>query len=332
MRTLFLAATAVLALGACNKNTPNDRLDDNQAAANSSSGPAALTPAKRCASTRTYDLMKHELFRRAAQLRGKDDAIFDRLAAGAALRVERPVVKSQDEGLGSIACAASIALDLPPELAVAGGRSTLVADLEYTLLPAADGSGDVVTITNADAITVPLATLGRSGGGAAPAQPTPQSFPPRPAASTTPPPLYPERPSASVPPARLGPPPVPSPQMPTSGSGNPEWRMSGTQRDQGLSTRMYVDLNSLRRAGTGQLRVWIRYVGIEDGRTPVQTFTLESVNCYNNTHMQLDYYVRNAQGRIVSRRGPQPNRRILPDSMLMGQMDFICGAGSMEHL
>ncbi len=95
---------------------------------------------------------------------------------------------------------------------------------------------------------------------------------------------------------------------------------------------MYVDLNSLRRAGTGQLRVWIRYVGIEDGRTPVQTFTLESVNCYNNTHMQLDYYVRNPQGRIVSRRGPQPNRRILPDSMLMGQMDFICGAGSMEHL
>ena len=328
MRTLFLAATAVLVLGACNKNTLSDRLDDNQVAANSSSRPTALTPAKRCASTRTYDLMKHELFRRAAQLRGKDDAIFDRLAAGAALRVERPVVKSQDEGLGSIACAASIALDLPPGLAVAGGRSTLVADLDYTLLPATDGSGDVVTITNADAITVPLATLSRSGGGAAPAQPTPAG----PAAPITPPPIYPARPSTGLPPARPAPPPVPSPQIPPSGSGNPEWRMSGAQRDERLITRMYVDLNSLRRAGTGQLHVWIHYDGIEDGRSPVQTFTHESVNCYNNTHMQLDYYVRNAQGRIVVRRGPQPNRRILPDSMLMGQMDFICGAGSMEHL
>ncbi len=162
MRSFLLAATAMLALAACNRHSPSDRLDDNLVAStNAASKVAPNTAAKRCASTRTYDLIKHELFRHAAQLRGKDDAIFDRLSADAALRVERPIVKSQDEGLGSIACSASVALDLPPGLTVAGGRSSLSADLDYTLQPAADDSGDVVTVTNADAITVPLATLGR---------------------------------------------------------------------------------------------------------------------------------------------------------------------------
>lgn len=174
MRTLFLAAIAALVLGACSPHRPSDRLDDNQVASINTASPTVVmnTPAKRCASGRTYDLLKQELFRRAAQLRGKDDVIFDRLSAGAALRVERPVVKSQDDGLGTIACSASVALDLPPGLVVAGGRSTLAADLDYTLQPAADGSGDVVTPTNADAITVLLATLGKTAS-AFPLAPSP---------------------------------------------------------------------------------------------------------------------------------------------------------------
>ena len=165
-KTPSLFLIAALALTACHRGGPSDKLDDNQlTAANVTTNTTApkATPAHRCASTATYELIKRELFRRAAQLRGKDDAVFDRLATAAALRIERPVVTSQDEGLGSIGCSASVALDLPPGLAVAGGRSSLPADLTYTLQPAADGSGDVVTLTNADAITVPLATLGRSG-------------------------------------------------------------------------------------------------------------------------------------------------------------------------
>ena len=41
---------------------------------------------------------------------------------------------------GGIACSASIALDLPPGVTVAGGRRTLAADLDYLLQPAADGT------------------------------------------------------------------------------------------------------------------------------------------------------------------------------------------------
>ena len=42
-----------------------------------------------------------------------------------------------------------------------GGRRSLNSDVDYTLQPAADGSGTVVLLRNADAIIAPLATLGR---------------------------------------------------------------------------------------------------------------------------------------------------------------------------
>ena len=166
------AAALLLLVGAgtygCSKRN-NDTLSDTQVSGqNNAATTARVDPAKRCASTQTYELLKRELFRRAAQIRGNaDPALFDRIATAAALRIERPVVTSRDEGLGSIACSASATIDLPPGLAVAGGRTNLAADLAFTLQPAADGSGDVLTFTNADAITVPLATIGRqaSGGG-----------------------------------------------------------------------------------------------------------------------------------------------------------------------
>ena len=54
-----------------NRNPAQDRLADNQVAA------AAPDPEKRCAAQATYDLIKRELFRRAAQLRGSDQAAYD---------------------------------------------------------------------------------------------------------------------------------------------------------------------------------------------------------------------------------------------------------------
>ncbi len=205
---LAMAAAAVLLAGGaytCSTKGSNDRLSDSQAGVvqQSSSNEAvaatrasAATPAKRCASGPTYALLKRELFRRAAQIRGRDDALFDRLAAAAALRVERPVLRSSDEGLGSIACAASASIDLPPGLGVAGGRTSLTADLDYVLQPAADGSGDVLALSNADAITIPLATLGRSGS-VVPSSPAPVPADPLAPQPTAPAPPAPAQPSAS---------------------------------------------------------------------------------------------------------------------------------------
>ena len=140
-------------------NPDQDKLTGNELSQNAAQ--ANASPEKLCASKATYDLIKRELFRRAAQLRGSDQAAFDRLSAYAALRMENPVMESQDHSTGAVNCSGSLSLDLPPGVAVVGGRRTLTSDVDYTVQPAADGSGNVVLLRNADAIITPLATLAR---------------------------------------------------------------------------------------------------------------------------------------------------------------------------
>ena len=117
----------------------------------------------RCGSQRTYEEIKRELFRQAADTRGRDQSEFDRIAAHASVRVERPLLRDRDEELGTVRCSGHLSIDLPPGVAVVGGRRSLSADIDYVLQPAADGSGDVVMLEGADPIIVPLATLARSG-------------------------------------------------------------------------------------------------------------------------------------------------------------------------
>ncbi len=137
-----------------------DKLSDDQAVGTT----AATDPEKACGSQRTYDLIKRELFRRAAQLRGSDQAAFDRLAAYSVVRMDAPMLQSHDEDLGRVSCAGTLALDLPPGVAVVGGRRTLMANIGYAIQPAADGNGEVLTLTSAEGIIAPLATLARIGG------------------------------------------------------------------------------------------------------------------------------------------------------------------------
>ena len=116
-----------------------------------------------CAAQSTYDAIRRELFRRAAQVRGSDQQAYTRLADFALLRVSGPVVRGIDEQLRSVTCSGTAHLDLPPNVAVAGGRRSLSGDIDYMVQPAADRTGNVVRLGNADSIVVPLATLARSG-------------------------------------------------------------------------------------------------------------------------------------------------------------------------
>ena len=141
------------------RRTNPDKLPDGNVTAT-----RAVSPQERCAAQSTYDLIKRELFRRAAALRGSDQAAFDKLAAYAVVRVDRPLLASEDERTGAVGCTGLLTLDLPPGVAVIGGRRTLTADIGYTLQGAADGNGQVLTLTNADAIVTPLATLARTAG------------------------------------------------------------------------------------------------------------------------------------------------------------------------
>lgn len=192
---IALIVGAVILLGIAllfvvGRNTGDqDKLGDNQT--------AATTPSagQRCASSSTYDAIKREIFRQASEMRGSDKAAFDKLAAYAAVRMDSPVLKSRDESVGTVSCSGRLSLDLPPGVAVVGGRRTLTANLDYVIQSAADNSGEVVALDGADAIVVPLATLARAGSEQPPAAE----------------PLAPDAPPAAEP-ATLSPPPAPRPE------------------------------------------------------------------------------------------------------------------------
>ena len=193
-------------------NGDQDKLSDSNLAANDD-----RRPDERCGSKATYEAIKAELFRQAAETRGSDQRAFDQLARYASLRVEQPVLKSQDEGIGTLRCSGRVSLDLPPGVAVVGGRRTLTANMDYVLQPAADNSGDVVILEGADPIVVPLATLARSGNNVPlpnlpqPAAPGAPAAPLEPGAAPPEAPPAPGGPSSPAPPPRAAPAPEPQP-------------------------------------------------------------------------------------------------------------------------
>jgi hypothetical protein len=166
-----------------------------------SGGSQATTPEKACAATSTYNLIKRDLFRRAAQLRGSDQAAYDKLSAVAVIRMDNPVMESEDSSTGAVNCSGTLSLDLPPGIAAVGGRRSLMSDVDYTVQQAADGSGTVVLLRNADSIIAPLATLGRV------AQPVQQTLEPTPTETA---PTTDANEATATPPAPAAPPEPPT--------------------------------------------------------------------------------------------------------------------------
>lgn len=170
---LLAVAAALIALIAWPYVAGNgrDRLSPEQAAASHAESDQAV---QRCTSQATFDLIKRELFRRAAQLRGPDPAptaeplvsttgfapidaaTFEQVAARAVLRMESAAFETEDEKQGLISCTGSLAIDLPPGFALAGGKNNISSDVDYALRSAPDGSTAVV-LPNADAVIGALA-------------------------------------------------------------------------------------------------------------------------------------------------------------------------------
>ena len=191
---VLILAFALWAAASTRRDNP-DKLTDG----NTIVQPRAAEPAKRCASQSTYDRIKRDLFRRAASLRGSDQAAFDKVAAYSVVRIDHPLLDREDELTGAIACSGALILDLPPGVAVVGGRRTLDADIGYTLQRSADGNGEVLTLTRADAIITLLATLARVG------RPTSDPLAPAPADPLAPAPMLDEPNAASPPQATSNP-------------------------------------------------------------------------------------------------------------------------------
>lgn len=219
---LLILAFAIWTAASTRRGNP-DRLDTDKPEASRTVGPE-----QRCASQPTYDLIKRELFRRAASVRGGNQAMFDKLAAYAVVRVDRPLVASDSAANGAVECTGSLTLALPPGVAVAGGRRTLVGDIGYSVQRSADGNGQVLTLNDADAIVNPLATVARAaqapvnpmatGADQDPPSASPPSYAPQGAApyQSAPPPA--QRPPLAPPPPMA----VPRPIAPAPPAARPQ--------------------------------------------------------------------------------------------------------------
>ena len=149
----FLLVAALIFLFTRSGDGGQDMLGDNQLGSNL----AAEDPEERCADPANNDRIKRELFRRAAAVRARDQAAYDRLVGFAVLRSETPILRGYDQRVDSVSCSAFVSLDLPPGVAIADGRRTLSGDVGYAL------QGKAFTLTDAEAIVAPLATLTRDG-------------------------------------------------------------------------------------------------------------------------------------------------------------------------
>ena len=116
-----------------------------------------------CASAQTYAQVKQELFRRAALVRGANQAGFLQVANYAVLRASAPAVRKSGAGPAEADCTAQLVLDLPPGGEAVGGRRSLSGEVAYAVELAAAGGSQLRTLGAADAIVIPLASVRRTG-------------------------------------------------------------------------------------------------------------------------------------------------------------------------
>lgn len=159
-----------------------------------SAAAARPNPAAHCRSPATADQIKHELFRQAARIRGRDQAAFNRIAGYSTIRIDLPELRQADPRLGTVRCRAWVEIDLPPGLAVLDGRRNLMADIRYTVMPATGGKS-AVTLSNEGLIVTPLVTLAQVSREED--EPLPEAIPEPPAEASP----WPDQPPPSTRPA-----------------------------------------------------------------------------------------------------------------------------------
>ena len=123
---LALIALVLLAVSMIRGSENQDRLSEDQATAEG----GGQDPEQRCASARTYDLIKRELFRRAGAVRGSDQATYDRLTAyDEKLQPQPMLAESWDLSTD----AKQIKFNLRKGVQYHSGRELTSADVEYNI-------------------------------------------------------------------------------------------------------------------------------------------------------------------------------------------------------
>jgi curved DNA-binding protein CbpA len=133
---------------------------EQQAASRNAQLPAQkpVDPAALCSSASNAQLIKRELFARAAALRGSDGAIYRRLATHSVIRLQAPHSVRSEADRRTVYCNALVGLDLPPGVAIPGGRRSVSSDVGYLVQSAGGGRGSLA-LFHAGTIARDLATL-----------------------------------------------------------------------------------------------------------------------------------------------------------------------------
>lgn len=104
-------------------------------------------------------LVKQELFRRAALLRGREGGRIEAAADGSMIRIQAEAAAGTAPAATGARCSGWIALDLPPGLVVEGGRANLNSEVHYAFAARPGGGLRLAEVSGADALVASLATL-----------------------------------------------------------------------------------------------------------------------------------------------------------------------------
>lgn len=139
-------------------NSAQSQPDDGMNAVVANVVDGSVAADKTCASTATYDAIKRTLFDAARKKVTTNPLPLTRLQSATVIRVTGPLVRNTNAGLGRTECSGQIAVVVPPATRNAfGGSTELIAQAQYAVQPAADGSGVVVEVTGAETISDQLA-------------------------------------------------------------------------------------------------------------------------------------------------------------------------------
>lgn len=116
-------------------------------------------PTKRCVLQSTVDSIKRELFRRAAQARGRDSEAYTRIAGFSLLRIDAPSVVRQDGQRHVVDCTGNADLELPPQITLAAGGTIISGPIDYSVQLDSSGNAVGVVVGDAGFIVGPLATV-----------------------------------------------------------------------------------------------------------------------------------------------------------------------------
>lgn len=113
-----------------------------------SSAVSGQSPEAACASAETVSQLKSMIFDSAGSMTVNDQVKMNDLERESSASISMPLLQSHDEALDRTTCTGRLRIDLPVGTQSIFRRDHLLADLTYSMQPAADGSGLVYQVVD----------------------------------------------------------------------------------------------------------------------------------------------------------------------------------------